>query len=131
MTRLLALALLLAPAAPAARPDAILCSLTYAAETTTVVALPTTDPYAVTPTSVLGRFDFRVVWIEAPAAAAGVNIYTHQPTPAGPVLLHQAKFRPPYAVVPVDATHGFTGLQLVYSPDQGRELQYWCAWRTP
>ena len=55
-------------------------------------------------------------------------IERHRATADGPVPLHQARYRPPLPTAAPGSLHGFTGLQRVYEPSLGAELQYWCRW---
>lgn len=112
------------PAAASGAKPALVCTHTYAGQPQRLTVPPTRDPYSVKGTNVYDRFDFKVVYVDAPADVAGVRIYTYRLDDEGPVLIHEAKY-------PVAATnlgrYGFTGQHFVYDPN-GRELSYHCGW---
>ena len=113
------------PSGPAVR-----CTAIYGGEARTFDVEATTNPYTVESLRFGSRrFEFKVVFVASPDDIAGVNIYTFYPTDQGPVLIHQAKYRPPYPVAAQGSPHGFTGLHFIYEPERSSEFQYWCAWR--
>jgi hypothetical protein len=112
-------------------PDALICIVTHADATTSVRTVPTHEPYAVPNVDINGRFELKVVWVKAPIDEARLAIYTYLPGDDGPVLVHQLKFHPPFPEASPDSPYGFTGLQTVYDPTYGRELEYWCRWSAP
>jgi hypothetical protein len=85
---------------------------------------PTHDAYRVRAKNVQDRFDFKVVYVDAPADVAGVRVYTFHLNSDAPVLIHEAKFA---ATSENHDRYGFTGKQLVYDP-RGREFEYFCEW---
>lgn len=102
----------------------IKCHITYGGENFLVQAQPAANPYLVASQKIGRYFEFKVVYVEAPASATAINIYTYGMASGEPVLIHQSKRRPPY---PKNAgKYGFTGLNFVYEPSKGSELQYWC-----
>jgi hypothetical protein len=107
----------------AQRPVA--CTLVYGGEQRAVNVPPTADPYGVPLTPVSDALAWKIVYVAAPEELAVVSVYTYALAERGPVLIHQAKYRPPY---PRDGAQGFTGLQSVYEPRYGHELNYWCGW---
>lgn len=121
MKALCALALLFGTTAFGA---SIKCHIIYGGENFLVQASPVANPYLVESQKIGRYFEFKVVYVEAPASAAAINIYTYALASGEPVLIHQSKRRPPF---PKNAgKHGFTGLNFVYEPSKGSELQYWC-----
>ena len=121
-------------ATPPARPPtesaptnaALVCTYTYGGESTRMPVPPTDEPYGVRPKNVQERFDFKVVYVDAPADVAGVRVYTYHLASDAPVLLHEAKFA---RTSENHGRYGFTGKQLLYDP-RGREFEYFCEWTT-
>jgi hypothetical protein len=107
-----------------AHADTVRCHVIYGGETWTLDAAPTTTPYQ-TRNQAIGRyFEFKLINAELPNTGRFVRIYTYAMSSGDPVLIHQASYRPPFDA---RAAHwGFTGLQYVYEPSKGSELQYWC-----
>lgn len=113
---------------PRAEPQkGLRCSYTYGGEVKRVSVPPTHDAYSVRAHDVQGRFDFKVVYVDAPADVAGVRVYTYSPGPDAPVLIHQAKYAASYQN---HGRYGFTGKHFVYDP-RGREFEYFCEWLAP
>lgn len=107
-----------------AHADSVRCHIIYGGENFTVDAAPTSTPYQV-PAQKIGRyFDFKASYVAAPERAAAINLYVYALASGEPVLIHQAKHRPPFIVG--GSRYGFTGLHFVYEPSKGSELQYWC-----
>jgi len=104
----------------------LVCTYTYGGESRRLPVPPTHEPYTVRPKNVQDRFDFKVVYVDAPADVAGVRVYTYHLASEAPVLIHEAKF--PAASANHDR-YGFTGKQLLYDP-RGREFEYFCEWMT-
>ena len=120
------------PASPApSAPGGLHCTCTYADEPVVVDVRPTTDPYRVEAVPVGRRFAFRAVWVAEPADQAALTLTVFHRAKDGDVPLTQVKLVPPYPAAGVEARYGFTGLHLVYEPDLGSELGFWCAWVTP
>lgn len=116
------------PSTPSAEPKkGLACSYTYGGEVKSVSVPPAHDVYSVRAHDVQGRFDFKVVYVDAPADVAGVRVYTYSPGPDAPVLIHQAKYAASYQN---HDRYGFTGKQLIYDA-RGREFEYSCAWLAP
>lgn len=118
---LLVLALLFPAAAQAAT---VRCHVIYGGENTIIDVSPSANPYAV-PGQKIGRyFEFKATYVDSPARAAAINLYTYSVVSGHPVLIHQAKHRPPF--LQGSARYGFTGLNSVYEPSKGSEFNYWC-----
>lgn len=100
------------------------CQVTYAGATHTVVARPVADPYPVPSVDIAGRFQFKAVMVGDAARVDRVVLYTYLDAQPHPVLVHQAKYLPPYprSVQPWP----ITGQQYVYGGPQERELMYSC-----
>lgn len=120
----LLLGLALLPAA--AQADGVRCHIEYGGEFFTVDAAPTADPYAAQGRKIGRYFEFKAVFVAEPARATAVNVYTYALASGEPVLVHQAKHRPPFHAG--DSRYGFTGLNFVYEPSKGSEFMYWCEW---
>lgn len=110
----------------AAHAQGVRCHIEYGGEFFTVDAAPTADPYAVQGRKIGRYFEFKAVYVDAPERAAAVNLYTYALASGEPVLVHQAKHRPPF--IAGGSRYGFTGLNFVYEPSKGSEFMYWCEW---
>lgn len=100
-----------------------LCHIVYGGEHFEVPVEPTDDPYRVAARPVGRYFTFKAVYVPPTGAHAVLALYVYGMASGEPVLIHQAKFRPPLAD---HGEYGFTGFQSVYEPTKGSELQYWC-----
>jgi hypothetical protein len=118
-----------APASPPApeAPSWLECTYSASNETHSVRVEPTSDPYGVKELDVGGRFAVKFVYVTSPADTAGLRIYAYELGDGGPVLLHEAKYRAPFAPGPPHGRNELTGRQLVYDRPLGRELAYSCA----
>ena len=112
---------------PYALADDVRCHIVYGGEAFTVDAAPTDRPYSAAPRKIGRYFEFKAVYVSAPPHAAAINLYVYAIASGEPVPIHQAKHRPPF--VAPGARYGFTGLNFVYEPSKGSELQYWCEQR--
>jgi hypothetical protein len=109
--------------AAAAEPK-LTCQVTYAGATQTVLAQPVADPYSVPSVDISGRFRFKAVMVGHASQVDRILLYTYLDADPHPVLLHQAKYLPPY---PQSAQPWpITGQQHVYGGQQERELIYSC-----
>lgn len=110
------------------KANELVCHYDYGGEVTALPVAPTTAPYAVPAIKIGSFFKFRVVWQTAPADLAAVHVYVYLDAPDAPTLLQQGTW-----VFSVDhpTGTGFTGLQRVYEPVRGSELQYWCVGSAP
>lgn len=116
-----ALALLCAPCAYA---DSVRCHVIYGGENFIVDAAQTAAPYEVAGQKIGRYFEFKASYVAAPERAAAINLYVYGLASGEPVPIHQVKYRPPFLANA--KRYGFTGLQYVYEPTKGSELQYWC-----
>jgi hypothetical protein len=123
---LLAAALLLGVVSCGKKTNAVLCTVTYGGEAQQLEFPATSNPYGVKAVDVAGRFRFKAIYIREPWSAASINVYAYAQRRAGvgDALLQEGKYTPPFSPG-AGARYGFTGRQLVYSPEQ-RELEYWC-----
>lgn len=107
------------------------CTFVYGGQQVTHRVPATTDPYAPEPVSIAERFSFRGVYLTGPRQIASFNLYVFAELPAGPRLLTQLSYRPPYhAATRGVSGYGFTGRHRVYAPND-RELEFWCDWGMP
>lgn len=112
------------PAVPHAAP-LLRCKVAYAGTVHEVEAAPVADPYGVPASDIGGRFRFKAVVVGEMQRIDYVKLYAYYQGPRQPVLLHAAKYLPPY---PAGAgPYALTGFHSLYSPDLGRELQFGCA----
>jgi hypothetical protein len=106
------------------KPHVVACHVNYGGEASRLEFAATESPYAVKAVDIAGRFAFKAIYVREPWQAASINVYAYQRTSTGDRLLQEGKY-PPRFWLGSEARYGFTGRQLVYSPDQ-RELEYWC-----
>ncbi|WER49852.1 hypothetical protein CupriaWKF_22285 [Cupriavidus sp. WKF15] len=83
------------------------------------------DPYSVKSVDIDGHFRFKAVMVGA-RATAYIKLYTYYQDSDRYILLHEAKYVPRAAPSHSDSTGSFTGINYLYSPVLGRELQYSC-----
>jgi len=72
-----------------------------------------------------GRFRFKAVLLGTRQHLEAVKLYAYYETDRHPVLLSEVRYSAPftYSALP----NSLTGLNYLYSPPLGRELQYGCA----
>jgi hypothetical protein len=105
-------------------PHAVVCTVTYGGEAQRLEFPATTAPYGVKAVDVAGRFRFKAIYVREPWSAAAINVYAYRQAASGDVLLQEGKYGPASSRAS-EPRYGFTGRQLLYSPEQ-RELEYWC-----
>lgn len=88
-------------------------------------AIPVQDPYAVASIDINGRFRFKAVVVGDAGSVEYVKVYAYDSPKRQPVLIQYAKYLQPKVQQGPDAT-GLTGVQVVYSPRLGRDMQYQC-----
>lgn len=115
-------ALLLAGAAHAA--PLLRCEVTYAGTTHLVQATPGADPYTAPSVEIGGRFRFKAVLLGSERRIEAINLYAYLDARRQPILIHQAKYLPPYRKTV--APYALTGHNYLYASDVERELQYSC-----
>ncbi|HJX63028.1 MAG TPA: hypothetical protein VJ860_03655 [Polyangia bacterium] len=123
--RLLALTLLACSCATPSAQRPLQCTYVYGGEEKVVRISPTADPYSVPLVELGDRLGWKAVYVTAPEELAVISIYTYFLSEQGPVLIHQAKYRPPF---PQDGSKALTGVHAIYEPRNSSELQYWCGW---
>jgi hypothetical protein len=115
--------LLWASSAGAVSPAQLQCQVTYAGTTHTVVAGPVSDPYPVPSVDIGGRFRFKPILVGSAQQVDRVLIYAYLVDGSQDLLIHQAKFLPPFAVT----AQPLTGQQRLYAGPLERELMYSCS----
>lgn len=100
------------------------CQVTYAGATQTVVVRPVADPYPVPSVDIGGRFLFKAVMVGDATQVRRILLYAYQDAQPHPVLVHQAKYLPPYPRTL--RPWAITGQQHVYAGPLERELIYSC-----
>lgn len=113
---------LLAGAAHAA--PLLRCEVTYAGTTHLVQATPGADPYTAPSVEIGGRFRFKAVLLGSERRIEAINLYAYLDARRQPILIHQAKYLPPYRKTV--APYALTGHNYLYASDVERELQYSC-----
>lgn len=111
-------------AGEAAASPLLSCQVTYAGTSHTVLARPVADPYPVPSVDIGGRFWFKAVMVGDAGKVQRILLYAYQDANPHPVLVHQAKYLPPYprTLQP----WAITGQQHVYAGPLERELIYSC-----
>ncbi|NTV11968.1 MAG: hypothetical protein HGA47_14550 [Zoogloea sp.] len=123
----LALMVMLAVSGASAAAPQLHCQVSQGGDTWNLAFAPEADPYLVKAVDINGNFRFKAAVIGDGGRIDYVKIYTYYQTRRQAVLLHAARYPAP-AVAPAGASPtALTGLQYVYSPRLGRELQYGCA----
>jgi hypothetical protein len=110
----------LASAAPAVQ---LQCQVTYAGTTHKVLADPVQDPYPVPSVDIGGRFRFKPIVVGTAQRVDRVLIYAYLVDGSQALLIHQAKFLPPFVASP----QPLTGQQYLYAGPLERELMYSCS----
>lgn len=100
------------------------CQVTYAGSTHVVVSRPVGDPYPVPSVDIGGRFGFKAVMVGDANHVNRILLYAYQDAKPHPVLIHQAKYLPPYPRA--SQPWAITGQQHLYAGPLERELIYSC-----
>ena len=103
------------------------CQVTYAGTTHTVLAEPVQDPYPVPAVDIGGRFRFKPIVVGTAQQVERVLVYAYLVEGAQALLIHQAKYLPPWTEV-TQPPRSLTGQQFLYAGPLERELQYNCSW---
>lgn len=111
-------------------PASVECVIDYWGESHTAILNATTDPYRVTPLKIDDAFEFKGVYVAAPAAEASLAFYAYYETENGPVIVEQTQYLPPFPGNTPTSNGSFTGTHHVYGAG-GEELTYACHWRSP
>jgi len=114
------------PSTVFAAPPLLRCEISEGGESYIGEFFPTSDPYTVAAKDIGGRFRFKVVMMQKEQLIEYIKIYTYYQEQCPAVLLHVAKYMPPFRQHPTSFA-GLTGVNFLYSPGLERELQYGCA----
>jgi hypothetical protein len=88
--------------------------------------MPSRDPYTFVPIDILNRFRINAVVIGDTQQVDYVKVYAYYYAHGKPVIAHMNHY--PSPVVQTDEQQpALTGLQRVYAPPYGFELQYSCS----
>lgn len=100
------------------------CHVTYAGSTQIIETTPTTDPYAIEPVDIGGRFLFKAVMTGKENSIDYIKLYAYFQTRHKDMPIHQATYYPPFTLSksPVQ----LTPKNSLYAGDVERELQYFC-----
>ena len=108
------------------------CQVSYAGTVHTVTARPVEDPYPVPSVDIGGRFWFKAVMVGQGQHIRRILLYTYLDASPHPVLVHQAKYLPPFQASPSGAARSpaqamdLTGQHYLYAGPVERELIYSC-----
>jgi hypothetical protein len=103
------------------------CQLVYAGASHRLEATVGGDPYTIKSVDIDGRFRFKAVLLGAGTRIDMIKLYAYYETRRQPVLIQEVKYLPPFTLSAADAPYALTGLNYLYAPPLGRELQYGCA----
>jgi len=110
------------------------CEVTQGGMTYTEDFLPSDDPYSVQAKDINGQFQFKAV-LFGTESLESIKIYTYYRHQHQVVLLHEARYLPPFNQDIQDSENypnpasyaALTGINYLYSPEVEQELQYGCA----
>ena len=103
------------------------CQVSYAGMAHTVEARPVEDPYPVPSVDIGGRFWFKAVMVGNDKQVRRILLYTYLDASPHPVLVHQAKYLPPFNAPGLQAgAIPLTGQHYIYAGAVERELIYSC-----
>ena len=102
------------------------CEISQGGETYIVDFLPRADPYTVEAKNINGKFRFKAIVLGNGQLVESVKIYTYYQEEHQMVLLHEARYMPPFSQSP-SSSAALTGVNYLYSPRLEQELQYGCA----
>jgi hypothetical protein len=102
------------------------CEISQGGETYIVDFLPRADPYTVEAKNINGKFRFKAIVLGNEQLVESVKIYTYYQEQHQMVLLHEARYMPPFSQSP-SSSAALTGVNYLYSPRLEQELQYGCA----
>lgn len=102
------------------------CEISQGGEAYIVDFLPRTDPYTVEAKNINGKFRFKAIVLGNEKLVESVKIYTYYQEQHQMVLLHEARYMPPFSQSPSSSV-ALTGVNYLYSPRLEEELQYGCA----
>jgi hypothetical protein len=113
------------PITASAASPLLRCEINQGGETYIADFLPTPDPYTVEAKDINGHFRFKAVVLGNEEFIESIRIYTYYREYHQVVLLHEARYAPPF-----NRNEGspasLTGVNYLYSPSVEQELQYSC-----
>jgi hypothetical protein len=112
-------------ALPASADPVLRCQMLQGDSTFVHEVVPTRDPYAYVPFDIRNRFRINAVVIGDAQQVDYVKLYAYYYERGRPVIAHMAHYPSPLVQTSESQT-ALTGLQRVYSPPYGFELQYSC-----
>jgi len=108
------------------------CEVTYAGTTHIIDSIINNNPevdaggaYIAEASDIGGRFRFKTIMLGKNDALTTIKIYVFYEARRQPVLLQEVKYEAPFSLS--KKPHDLTGMNYLYSPPLGRELQYGCA----
>lgn len=116
---------ILFPAGVSAEPR-LRCQVIQGGNVRALEFAPVKDPYNVEAIDIGRSFRFKAVVIGDVRRIDYIKIYTYYQSSRQSVLLHVAKYLMPSSEV-APSPDALTGVNYLYSPVLGRELQYGCA----
>lgn len=125
VVRTFCLAWVLQLALPAQADPVLRCQMLQGDTALVHEVLPTRDPYRYTPFDIRNRFRINAVVIGDAQRVDYVKVYAYYYQHGRPVIAHIAHYPSP-RVQEDEHQATLTGLQRVYAPPYGFELQYHC-----
>jgi hypothetical protein len=131
----------LLPSSMLAASPFLRCEVTQDGMTYTEDFLPSADPYSVQAKDINGQFQFKAV-VLGTESLESIKIYTYYRHQHQVVLLHEARYLPPFNQNIRNNEHNnpggennpdpapyaaLTGVNYLYSPEVEQELRYGCA----
>ena len=116
------------PSTVFAAASSLRCEIHQDGETYTVDFLPSADPYTVEAKNINGKFRFKAIIVGNDQLIESIKIYTYYQEQHQVVLLHEARYTPPFKQSP-SSSAALTGVNYLYSPRLEHELQYGCTLR--
>lgn len=107
--------------------DNIVCHYSYGGIEELLVTQPVLSPYDVPTLQIGSHLRWRIVFQKSVAYPSTIKIYTYSGLSNPPTLIHQATYYTERVRYINNGQYGFTGLNFVYEPITGSELQYWCS----
>jgi hypothetical protein len=108
-----------------AAPPVLRCEIRQGGQTFTEDFVPVTDPYAVDPKEINHQFLFKAVVMGNEENIDYIRIYTYYKEQHQVILLHEAKYLPPFRH-DVPSPAALTGVNYLYAPVLEQEFQYGC-----
>lgn len=108
------------------------CEITYAAKTQILESRINDDPnidaggaYVNDGSEIADRFRVKAILLGSGQNLEVIKLYAYYETSRQAILLQEVKYTAPFTLS--TTPYGLTGLNYLYSPPLGRELQYGCA----